>query len=289
MKCEKCGAEISDGNLYCEKCGEEITIVPLFEPELETQIDENLHKISDEVIEQTGDAVILKHPKKHHYLRFVIILVLFSLLIAFVALFYLYNSPLYQINRANSYQMEGNYKEALSCYERTLKKQPENTVEIYMYMIDCYEKLGYDGKYEDYLIKVIESPMKSETQEYIAYAKLIQLYREGNSFQTINTLLKSCKSDKIKEQFQYYLVSTPVFHHEEGIYYEIIPLKITSPEEYTIYYTLDGSEPTQDSIQYTEPIFLDNGIYEFRAMCINEYGVTSDVVTKKYEIIFADK
>jgi len=289
MKCEKCGAEISDGNLYCEKCGEEITIVPLFEPELETQIDENLHKISDEVIEQTGDAVILKHPKKHHYLRFVIILVLFSLLIAFVALFYLYNSPLYQINRANSYQMEGNYKEALSCYERTLKKQPENSVEIYMYMIDCYEKLGYDGKYEDYLIKVIESPMKSETQEYIAYAKLIQLYREGNSFQTINTLLKSCKSDKIKEQFQYYLVSTPVFHHEEGIYYEIIPLKITSPEEYTIYYTLDGSEPTRDSIQYTEPIFLDNGIYEFRAMCINEYGVTSDVVTKKYEIIFADK
>ena len=218
-----------------------------------------------------------------------IILVLFSLLIAFVALFYLYNSPLYQINRANSYQMEGNYKEALSCYERTLKKQPENTVEIYMYMIDCYEKLGYDGKYEDYLIKVIESPMKSETQEYIAYAKLIQLYREGNSFKTINTLLKSCKSDKIKEQFQYYLVSTPVFHHEEGIYYEIIPLKITSPEEYTIYYTLDGSEPTRDSIQYTEPIFLDNGIYEFRAMCINEYGVTSDVVTKKYEIIFADK
>ncbi len=288
MKCEKCGAEISDGNLYCEKCGEEITIVPLFEPELETQIDENLHKISDEVIEQTGDAVILKHPKKHHYLRFVIILVLVSLLIACVALFYLYNSPLYQINRANSYQMEGNYKEALSCYERTLKKQPENTAEIYMYMIDCYEKLGYDGQYEDYLIKVIESPMKSETQEYIAYAKLIQFYREGNSFQTINTLLKSCKSDKIKEQFQYYLVSTPVFHHEEGIYYEIIPLKISSPEEYTIYYTLDGSEPTRDSLIYTEPIFLDDGIYEFRAICMNEYGVYSDVITKRYEIIFAD-
>ena len=80
-----------------------------------------------------------------------------------------------------------------------------------------------------------------------------------------------------------------LIHHEEGVYYEIIPLKLSSTEGYNIYYTLDGSEPTRDSIQYTEPIFLDDGIYEFRAICMNEYGVTSDVVTKKYEIIFADK
>ena len=289
MKCEKCGAEISDGNLYCEKCGEEITIVPLFEPELETQLDESLHRISDEVIEQTNDIIIKKQAKKHHYFRFVIILVLCSLFIGVVALVYLYNSPLYQLNRANTYQIEGNYKEALNCYEHVLKKDPDNTVEIYMYMISCYEKLGYDGEYEDYLLRVVGSPQKTETQEFIAYAKLIQLYREGNSFQTINTLLKNCKSDKIKEQYRSYLVNVPVFHYEEGVYYEIIPLKLSSTEGYDIYYTLDGSEPTRDSIQYTEPIFLDNGIYEFRAICMNEYGVTSDVVTKKYEIIFADK
>lgn len=289
MKCEKCGAEISDGNLYCEKCGEEITIVPLFEPELETQLDESLHRISDEVIEQTNDTIIKKQDKKHHYFRFVIILVLCSLVIGVVALVYLYNSPLYQLNRANTYQIEGNYKEALNCYEHVLKKDPDNTVEIYMYMISCYEKLGYDGEYEDYLLRIVESPQKTETQEFIAYAKLIQLYREGNSFQTINTLLKNCKSDKIKEQYRSYLVNVPVFHHEEGVYYEIIPLKLSSTEGYDIYYTLDGSEPTRDSIQYTEPIFLDDGIYEFRAICMNEYSVTSDVVTKKYEIIFADK
>ncbi len=289
MKCEKCGAEISDGNLYCEKCGEEITIVPLFEPELETRLDENLHKISDEVIEQTNDTVKRMHVNTHPYFRFVIILVLCSLVVGVVALLYLYNSTLYQLNRANSYQVEGNYKDALNCYGKVLNKEPENYVEIYMFMIDCYEKLGYDGQYEEYLLRVIASPDKTETQEYIAYAKLIQFYREGNSFQTINTLLKNCKSDKIKEKFKSYLVNAPVFHHEEGIYYEIIPLKISSTEGYEIYYTLDGSQPTRDSLKYTEPIFLDDGIYEFRAICMNEYGAYSDVVAKRYEIIFADK
>ncbi len=289
MICNKCGAEISDGNLYCEKCGEEITIVPLFEPELETQLDENLHKISDDVIEQTNDSAMIKSSGIHRYLRLVIILVICSLVIGVFALIYLFNSTMYQVNQANTYMAEGNYKDALDCYARALQKNPDNSVEIYMYMIECYEKLGYDGQYEEYLLHVIENPDKTETQEYLAYAKLIQFYREGNSFQTINTLLKNCKSDKIKEQFKGYLVSTPIFHHEEGMYYEIIPLKISSPEGYDIFYTLDGSEPTRESFKYTEPIFLDDGVYDFHAICMNEYGVYSDVVTKKYEIIFTDK
>ncbi|MBR4085195.1 MAG: chitobiase/beta-hexosaminidase C-terminal domain-containing protein [Lachnospiraceae bacterium] len=289
MKCKKCGAEIPDGNLYCEKCGEEITIVPLFEPELETQIVESLHRISDEVSEQTASLQYENRRKKYHYLRLVILMVLISLIIGVLALIYLINSSLYQLNRANSYIIEGDYEEAINHFEQALAKEPDNYIDIYMYMIDCYEKLGYDGQYEEYLLRVISSPDKTETQEFIAYSKLIQLYREGNSFQTINILLKNCNSDKIKEQFKNYLVTVPVFHYEEGVYNEIIPLKITSTEGYSIYYTLDGSEPTKESLKYTEPIFLDNGFYEFRAVCMNDYGVYSDIITKKYEIIFADK
>ena len=288
MKCEKCGAEIPVGNLYCEECGEEITIVPLFEPEIDTQINESLHKISDDVIEQTTDSSV-KAKRRPHYLRLVIVLVLFSLIAGILGLVYLYNSPMYQINRANNFIIEGNYKDAVTCYERALQKNPENPVDIYMYIINCYEKLGYEGDYEEYLLRVISSSQKTELQELTAYSKLIQLYREGNSFQTINNLLKSCKSDKIVERFKTYLVSPPLFHHEEGVYYEIIPLKITSSDGYPIYYTLDGSEPSRDSTQYKEPIFLDDGVYEFRAVCINEYGVASDVITKRYEIIFANE
>lgn len=288
MKCQKCGVEIPEGKLYCENCGEEITIVPLFEPELETQIDESLHKISDEVLAQTTMNTP-KSKKKPHYLGMVVVLVVISLFIGVIALIYLFNSPLYQLNQGNKYVSEENYQKAIVCYEKALLKNPENPVDIYLYMVNCYEKLGYDGQYEEYLLRAIADSGKTQQQELTAYTKLIQFYREGNSFQTINNLLKNCKSDKIRERFKDYLVSTPVFHYEEGTYQEIIPLKITSPEGYEIYYTLDGSEPTKDSNKYSEPIFLDDGNYEFRAVCINEFGVSSDVVIKKYEVIFANK
>lgn len=289
MKCKKCGAEIPDGNLYCEKCGEEITIVPLFEPELETQIVESLHKISDEVLEQTVNNKSKITNDKYHYLKLVIVMVLISLIVGAIALIYLFNSSLYQMNRANSYVIEGDYEKAIEHFKRSLEREPDNRAEIYMYMIDCYENLGYDGQYEEYLLRIISIPEKTETQEFIAYAKLIQFYKDGNSFQTINTLLKNCNNDKIRERFKEYLVDSPEFHHEEGVYTEIIPLKITSPQGYSIYYTLDGTVPNNESLKYTEPIFLDNGIYEFHAVCMSEYGVYSDVVTKKYEIIFAGK
>ena len=288
MKCQKCGVEIPEGKLYCENCGEEITIVPLFEPELETQIDESLHKISDEVLAQTSMNTP-KSKKKPHYLGMVVVLVVISLFIGVIALIYLFNSPLYQLNQGNKYVSEENYQKAIVCYEKALLKNPENQVDIYLYMVNCYEKLGYDGQYEEYLLRAIADSGKTPQQELTAYTKLIQFYREGNSFQTINNLLKNCKSDKIRERFKDYLVSTPVFHYEEGAYHEIIPLKITSPEGYEIYYTLDGSEPTKESNKYSEPIFLDDGNYEFRAVCINEFGVSSDVVIKKYEVIFANK
>ena len=288
MKCQKCGVEIPEGKLYCENCGEEITIVPLFEPELETQIDESLHKISEEVLAQTTMNTP-KSKKKPHYLGMVVVLVVISLFIGVIALIYLFNSPLYQLNQGNKYVSEENYQKAIVCYEKALLKNPENPVDIYLYMVNCYEKLGYDGQYEEYLLRAIADSGKTQQQELTAYTKLIQFYREGNSFQTINNLLKNCKSDKIRERFKDYLVSTPVFHYEEGTYQEIIPLKITSPEGYEIYYTLDGSEPTKDSNKYSEPIFLDDGNYEFRAVCINEFGVSSDVVIKKYEVIFANK
>ena len=289
MKCTKCGATIPADKLYCENCGEEVNIVPLFEPEVETRLDENLHKISNEVMEDVSVQNEKKKKRKKHYLTFVLILVFLSLIAGMIGLKYLLDSPEYQSNKGNRYLYSEEYKKAVSCYEKALSKKPENVIEIYLCLVKCYEKLGYDGKYEEILLRIIENDLADEIQQITAYSKLIALYQEGNSYQTINNLLKACSNENVITRFKQYLVSSPTFSYEEGHYQEIIPLKIISPDGDKIFYTFDGTEPTVDSQMYTEPIFMDDGIYHFKAVCIDEHGVKSDVVEKTYEVNFANK
>ncbi|MGN0306835.1 MAG: chitobiase/beta-hexosaminidase C-terminal domain-containing protein [Lachnospiraceae bacterium] len=48
MKCQKCGAVISVGNLYCDVCGAEYRVVPDYEPELEISIRESISGLTEE-------------------------------------------------------------------------------------------------------------------------------------------------------------------------------------------------------------------------------------------------
>ena len=289
MKCTKCGTLIPDDKLYCEKCGEEINIVPLFEPEVEIQIDESIHKISNELLDNPDFNENIKRKKKKHYLTVVLVLVLISMIAGVIGLKYLFDSPEYHINKGNRYLFTEDYKNAIKCYEKALNKNPENEIDVYLYLIKCYENLGYDGKYEEYLQLIIESEHTNEVQLITAYSKLIDLYREGKGYQKINKLLKSCTNDKIVNRFREYMVSAPAFSHEEGIYQEIIPLKMVSPDGDGIYFTTDGTIPTLDSEIYKEPIFLEDGTYHFTAVCIDMNGVYSDVIVKTYEVNFANK
>lgn len=286
MKCEKCGAEIPDGNLYCENCGEEIHIVPVFEPDLETQIDEAMHRIQDDVAEQFETATPRRRKKKHHFLAWIIVLVIISIMAGIFALTYLYKSPAYQINWGHRYADNGEYLEAIECYERALTGGATEPVLIYQYMTKCYELLGYEGQYEEYLLKIIRHPQATEDDLLLAYTKLISFYSNDKNYNTINSLLKSCDNDKIISMYADFMVSQPKFSHEPGYYKEIIPLKISSSKGDTVYYTTDGSTPTTESTVYSTPIFLESGEYEIRAICVDKNGVVSDVVVGQYQIDF---
>ncbi len=53
-------------------------------------------------------------------------------------------------------------------------------------------------------------------------------------------------------------LDTPLFSAEGGFYSEAFYLSITAGEDETIYYTLDGSEPTEESEVYTGSIFIED-------------------------------
>ncbi len=68
-----------------------------------------------------------------------------------------------------------------------------------------------------------------------------------------------------------------------GSYYSPLNLTLTSSEPATIYYTLNGSNPTRNSLVYTGPIILKTS-QTIKFMAIDRSGTLSYVYTDKYKI-----
>ena len=308
MKCPNCGAEMAEGTLYCEHCGEDIHIVPDFEPELEQNIEETINNIVEELHEDMMDVQedilddILdeeeyipdeeedyewqRHARrKKRRLR---ILLVFGFVLVMVAggtswLAYAYHSEEFQLDRAEQYVAQGKYDEAILCYNRALELDGNN-IDLFFALAEVYLLKNNKMEYEYLLREIINSPYATAEDLEGAYRKLIAIYREREDYQTINDLLLASKNETLISQYQNYIVRTPEFSINEGYYTSIQPLKLTATGAGKIYYTMDGSDPTEDSTQYTAPIILENGDYVITAYFVNERGIASDIVSKEYHI-----
>lgn len=58
------------------------------------------------------------------------------------------------------------------------------------------------------------------------------------------------------------VIDNPIFSADAGFYKESFELELSSPDNASIYYTLDGSEPSMDSYLYEGPIEVYNGSSE---------------------------
>ena len=81
-------------------------------------------------------------------------------------------------------------------------------------------------------------------------------------------------------------LSKPKFSLPAGTYSYYIHVKLSAESEGTIYYTLDGSTPDENSYQYTEPIALEKGTTIVRAFVMDADGNTSDMESCVYSIEF---
>ncbi|MBQ8598457.1 MAG: chitobiase/beta-hexosaminidase C-terminal domain-containing protein, partial [Lachnospiraceae bacterium] len=60
-------------------------------------------------------------------------------------------------------------------------------------------------------------------------------------------------------------------------------IEVAMPEEGTVYYTTDGSNPTGDSLVYTGPIEMPLGKSNFKFVTISDEGVSSQVVSRSFD------
>lgn len=293
MKCPKCGTEMKDGQLYCEKCGEEIHIVPDFEPEIEYSIRETLSGIVEDVLEEVpGDKSEEREPVstgKEKYKKIILTVGIVAAGLLFVAvgiiavLLYRNNSIQYQLSQAGSFLEAGNTDRAIACYSRAIELEEDN-VSLRFTLAELYGQVGLTEENIDCLLAIIRSPYATEDEIGTAYKKLIDVYAAKEDYASINTLLVNTENETIRTMFQNYMAVPPEFSYKEGSYTEVVPLKLTASTQGTVYYTLDGTIPDENSTIYTTPIFLETGSYTVTAMFVNAYGIKSEVVAKTYVI-----
>lgn len=292
MKCPNCGADMPEHSLYCEHCGEDIHIVPDFEPELELNIEQIISGIAEEAFEETeGDGTDKKRkPEKQasrkRVRRTILGIVCILLLLAggsFGILFYQYCSPEYQVAKAEQCVGHGLYDRAVSYYNRALELE-QDSITLKFALAEVYFLKNNKIEYEYLLRSIVHDERATTEQLESAYGKLIAIYRAREDYRSINELLMSSNNETVMLTYQDYIARKPEFSVKYGFYTSVQPLKITAVGKGKIYYTMDGTEPTTESTQYTAPIILEEGDYIIKAYFVNENGIGSDVVTGEYHI-----
>lgn len=78
------------------------------------------------------------------------------------------------------------------------------------------------------------------------------------------------------------VADAPTISPSTGQYHEAKQIIVQVPAGYTAYYTMDGSEPTEKSQQYREPIEMPEGDTLFSVILIDAKGRSSETAKRHY-------
>lgn len=173
------------------------------------------------------------------------------------------------------------YTEAELKFEKAIKQKMKRS-EAYAGLAKVYALQGKLEKAEQVFLDAI-----SEQPDNIdLYEAAIHFYMDTNQETKIMELLDKCNDSEVVKKLEKYVSNGPKFSlDEKEIYDEVQALELTSDGE-AIYYTTDGTDPTVSSTKYKDPIKLEEGETEIRAISVNAEGVPSLVVTKVFTVEF---
>jgi hypothetical protein len=116
------------------------------------------------------------------------------------------------------------------------------------------------------------------------YERIIGIWDELGKYDEINELILLSRDENLMSEYQHYLSLPPIFSEETGHYADSFLLKLSAETKGTIFYTLDGSNPTNESNVFYAPLFLEAGDYYVSAVFENEFGILSEVARHDYFI-----
>ena len=182
---------------------------------------------------------------------------------------------------------EGAYAEASRLIDRALQSPEDgsyNDDQLYLKKAEDMQQAGDSDQALSIAMRVVKNTHEGQQEFDDAWERIVSICTGEEEFGKLATLLEGSGVESVKSKYYNYLVYDPVFRDPPGTYEDSLVLYIESQGEGAVFYTLDGTEPTEKSNLYSGPITLRPGIYTIKAFFINRYGLKSNTVTGAYKI-----
>lgn len=190
------------------------------------------------------------------------------------------NNPERQLALAYKYLEEGNYDEAIIAFNKVIGIDEKN-IEARIGLSKVYVKTEEYDKAEDVLNEALEIDNKNQT----VYEELIGVYELTENYDRISDLIKDLEGIGLTAEADKLRPSAPNASLQSGEYSQ--PIEVTLSGNGSIYYTVDGSEPSVNSLKYQDKIELKlEGTHHIKTMMVDNRGVESKIKTYSYTLKF---
>lgn len=182
------------------------------------------------------------------------------------------------------YAEDGDYMLAVVSYQKALELDDIDT-EALLGMADAYSALEYYEEEESIRTQLSDAmPDNLENWIGLIMAKL-SLNKADEAKKLAEDLRVQYEDDDLEALYHQMDIKEPVFNIVPGSYdsYQLLTLD-EIPDNATIYYTVDGTEPTKLSKVYSDGIILSYPDNVVKAKAFGLMGNESKVVELKYEI-----
>lgn len=218
--------------------------------------------------------------RKKKMIRALVILGMTAVVLGVLGFLLYQNSYSGQMKKGNKALAEQQYSEAETYFKKAVQKAPEKA-EAYIGLAKiCLAENDKDGAEEIYRDAIDKYP-----ESTAIYEACIKFYLETSQSKEIPVLLDEA-NDSVRESLSTYIVSVPEFSLDDSETFDDVQQLSLTVKSGDIYYTTDGSEPTEKSRKYDEPIQISEGETTIKAIAVNKSGVPSLTETRTYTVEF---
>ncbi len=127
---------------------------------------------------------------------------------------------------------------------------------------------------------------KDPTTKSTEFTEAIQLSEGTTKIKAIAVNADGIPSATVTKKYKVELPveDAPAVSPSTGQYSATKVISIQVPDGYEAYYTLDGTDPSTESYQYSDPIDMPEGETIFKAILINKKGQSSGITTRHYTL-----